>query len=197
MRNAARERRVGGVAAPNEARRTRELRSCRVVRVHEDKHVQLLGLGPERVEVLAVVVAVIHVGRNVSAAKIERVIACSRIRPSRSGSCIGTAAIAVKRSGLFFETFFDALVVDAAPALRLFAFELVAEPLRARIEHSQRDFAFPIISRRGSFVRQALQQRIPRPAVERNRIVPSLSSETSMPSALPCRFASPITSPGT
>ena len=92
------------------------------------------------------------------------------------------------------EELFDALIVDAAPALRLFPFQIIAEKLRARIERRQRDFALLHHLQPPIHIRQTLQQRIPWTGIEGKRMLPSLSSETSTPSALPCRFASPITS---
>ena len=72
----------------------------------------------------------------------------------------------MKRSGYFFEKFFDALVVDAAPALGLFAFQIIAEKLRARIERRQRNFALLHHLQPRFHIGQALHQRIPWTAIE-------------------------------
>ena len=108
----------------------------------------------------------IDVGRDVGAAKIElgdRVLqnfggARRLLYRHRGHRC--------KTVGIFLEELFDALVVDAAPALRLFAFQIIAEKLRARIERRQRNFPLLHHLQPRFHIRQALHQRIPWTAIE-------------------------------
>jgi hypothetical protein len=67
-----RERGVGGIAADQtQAERAHELGSGGIVRVHKDQNVQVLRFGPERIEVLAVIVTMVNVGGDIGAAEIE------------------------------------------------------------------------------------------------------------------------------
>jgi hypothetical protein len=110
--------------------------------VHEDEHVQLLSLSPERIEIFTVIVLMIHIGRDVSAAEpqlYDRVF--QNLRCARR-FLYWYSGHRSKPLRIFFQKFFNALVVDTAPTLSLFALEIVAEQLRARIKRRQRDFAF-------------------------------------------------------
>ena len=71
-----------------------------------------------------------------------------------------------KAVGIFFEELFNALIVDAAPALRLFTFQIITEKLCARIERRQRDLPFFHHLQPPLHIGQPLHQRIPWTAVE-------------------------------
>ncbi len=102
--------------------------------MHEDERVQFLCLGPERIEIFAVIVAMIDVGGDVSAAKPELVdrvfqdFCRARLLLYRHRGHRGKAL------GVFLDEFVDAVIVDATPALGLVPLEIIAEQLRARIK---------------------------------------------------------------
>src|ERR1051325_11148071 len=135
--------------------------------MHEDENVEILRLGPERVEFIAVIIVVMDVGGDVRAAKTE--FRDGLFQHSRGARWLlyRHGGYRGETIGMFFEEFTDALIVKPTPAFRPLATERVPQNIGARLERRHGDLALIHHCEARRFVRQPLLQCILRSIAER------------------------------
>ena len=137
---AERKSAVGGIAADKpETVGPHLFRPRHVFRMHDDQCVQFLRLCPERIEIRAVIVIAVDVGADVATAQLEIAYRVFEDLGGADGVLQRHGSDANETIWMARDQLFNSFVIDAAPALALFAREPVTQGRRMSFQssHSQ------------------------------------------------------------
>src|SRR5262245_52782002 len=95
--------------------------------MHDDQGIQFLGLCPERIEIGAVIIVAVDVGADIAAAKLEIAHGVLEDFGGADGVLQRYGSDADETVRMARDQLFDTFIINAAPALALFAREAVTQ----------------------------------------------------------------------